>query len=197
MKSGSLRTAPGSTTPRELSLLERVAAGDAAAVPALLDAYGALVWSIARKQVAPDVAEDVVQETFVELWKSAARYDPERASEATFIATIARRRVIDQRRRIGRRPEVEEVEEQTPVSDLGLEGVELADEARLAAEAMAQLRPEQQRVLRLSIVEGLTHTQIAAATRMPLGTVKSHAKRGLERVRALLEERRGAGGSAP
>ena len=54
---------------------------------------------------------------------------------------------------------------------------------------LAQLKPEQQKVLKLAIVEGLTHAQIAEATLMPLGTVKSHARRGLERVRALLQER--------
>lgn len=172
---------------RELTLLERVARGDAAAVPLLLDEYGPLVWSIARKQVGPDAAEDVVQEVFVQLWKSAHRYDRERASEATYVTTIARRHAIDHRRRIGGRPEVAELEEETPAEDRALEGVELIDEARVAAEVLAQLRPEQQEVLRLAIVEGLTHAQIAEVTRLPLGTVKSHARRGLERVRSMLE----------
>lgn len=179
---------------REPTLLERVARGDRAAVPALLDRYGPLVWSIARRQVEASAAEDLVQEVFIQIWKSAERYDPERASEATFITTIARRRVIDHRRRVGRRPDVEEIQEDDAGTDDGaLEAVELADEARVAAEALEELRPEQRRVLRLAIVEGLTHTQIAEVTSMPLGTVKSHARRGLERVRALLEERRAGG----
>lgn len=178
-----------------LTLLERVAAGDQAAVPALLDTYGSLVWSIARKQVGVQAAEDVVQETFVQVWKNAERYDPEQASEATFIATIARRRAIDHQRRAGSRREVEETEEETPTNDKALAAVDLSDEARVAAEAIARLRPEQQQVLQLAIVQGLTHTQIAEATKMPLGTVKSHARRGLEKVRTLIEERRGARGA--
>lgn len=186
-------------TPRPTSatggstLLERVAAGDRSAVPALLDQYGPLVWSIARKQVGAAAAEDAVQEVFIEVWKHAGRFDPEVASEATYIATIARRRIIDQRRRIGRRPEVEEIEEQTPTTDDALEEVELVDEARVAQEALARLRPEQREVLKLAIFDGLTHTEIAAKTSLPLGTVKSHARRGLERVRTLLRERQGAG----
>jgi len=68
---------------------------------------------------------------------------------------------------------------------------------RVAAEALQELKPDQRRVLRLAIVDGLTHTQIAQVTKMPLGTVKSHARRGLERVRTLLRERRGTEGGTP
>jgi RNA polymerase sigma factor (sigma-70 family) len=180
---------------RELTLLERVGQGDRAAVSQLLDAYGPLVWSIARKQIGAEAAEDAVQEVFIEIWKHAKRYDSQLASEATYIATIARRRVIDHRRKLGRRPEVEEVPEETPDTDESLESLELMDEARIANEAIAQLRPEQRKVLKLAIVDGLTHTEIAESTKLPLGTVKSHARRGLERVRTLLQERRQAGGA--
>lgn len=179
---------------REPTLLERVSRGDKLAVSEVLETYGPLIWSIARKGLGPALAEDAVQEVFIEIWKHAKRYDPERASEAAYIATIARRRVIDHGRRVGRRPEVEEVPEETPDTDNSLELVELADEARIAKEALAELKPEQQRVLKLSIVEGLTHSEIATTTQLPLGTVKSHARRGLERVRTLLQERREASG---
>ena len=181
---------------RQPTLLERVAAGDGGAVPLLLDKFGPLVWSIVRKQVVPDSAEDVVQEVFIQLWKSAARYDPGRASEATFITTIARRRVVDHRRKIGRRPEVEELAEESPIADEELARVDAGDDVRIACEALAELKPDQRRVLQLAIVEGLTHTQIAEVTRLPLGTVKSHARRGLERVRTLLAERSAAGGES-
>ncbi len=173
---------------REETLLERVGRGDKSAVPLLLDKYGPLVWSIARRQVGAEAAEDVVQEVFIQIWKNADRYDPERASEATYITTIARRRLIDQRRKLGRQPSVEELQEDAGTSDDSLERVDLGDDARIAALAMAQLKPEQQKVLKLSIVDGLSHTQIAELTHLPLGTVKSHARRGLERVRALLHE---------
>ena len=170
----------------ELTLLQRTAGGDATAIPLVLDRYGALVWSIARQQIGPDAAEDVVQEIFIEVWKSAGRYSPERGSEATFITTIARRRLIDYRRKSGRRPEHEELVESVAEEAVEVDPVELADEAKVAVRALERLKPEQRRILKLALVDGLTHTQIAEATRLPLGTVKSHARRGLERVRSML-----------
>lgn len=177
----------------ELTLLERIAGGDSGAVQLLLDRYGPLVWSIARKQIGADAAEDVVQEIFIQIWKSAGRYDPAIASEATYITTIARRRLIDHRRRVGRQPAREDLVDEVAAEDRGLDAVDLDDEARIAAEAIANLKPDQQRVLRLAIVEGLTHSEIAEATKLPLGTVKSHARRGLERVRSMLETRHATG----
>lgn len=168
------------------SLLLRVASGEAAAVPLLLDRYGSLVWSIARKQARPDEAEDLVQEVFIQIWKQAERYDPDRGSEAAFITTIARRRLIDHRRKVGRRGEAAELPEELPQEDSGVDPLELSDEARVAQEALDQLRPEQREVLQMALVEGKTHTEIAEITQLPLGTVKSHARRGLERVRQLL-----------
>lgn len=176
--------------PETQSLLERVGRGDPAAVPLMLDRFGPLVWSIARRQVGVARAEDLVQEIFVQIWKNAGRYDPERASETTYITTIARRRAVDERRKIGRSPESVEIEVDLEEPSDPFAGVELADEARIAADALSQLKPEQQRVLRLTLVEGLTHAEVAAATELPLGTVKSHVRRGLEKVRGLLREDR-------
>lgn len=172
------------------TLLERVAQGEEEAVRLALDRFGPLVWSIVRRQVRPSAAEDLVQEIFVEIWRSAGRYDPERASEATFVTTIARRRLIDHRRRVGRRPELEALEPELAGEEPELEPVELADEARVAVEALGRLKPDQRRVLQLGLVEGLTHARIAEVTRLPLGTVKSHARRGLERLRGMLDAKR-------
>ncbi|MFT4542918.1 MAG: RNA polymerase sigma factor (sigma-70 family) [Planctomycetota bacterium] len=166
------------------SILVRVARGDADGVRACLDRYGALVWSVAKK-VGDDIAtiEDVVQEVFIDVWKSAGRFDPEKGSEATFIATIARRRVIDRRRRVGRAPMQELIDDSTTsVDDAGLTQVDLGDEARQAREALSELKPEQRRVILMSVVEGLTHPEIASATGIPLGTVKSHIRRGLDQA---------------
>lgn len=197
MTSESSTSTPTEPIEREPTLLERIGAGDKAAVPLLLDKYGPLVWSIARRQAGADAAEDLVQEIFIQVWSHAERYDPERASEATYITTIARRRVIDHSRKVGRRPSQEELVDELPTEVSAFEAVDLADEARVAAEALAELKPEQQEVLRLAIVEGLTHNEIAEITNLPLGTVKSHSRRGLERVRAILKERREAQGDSP
>ena len=82
------------------TILQRIAAGDAAAVDDCLRQYGGLVWSLARR-FSHDHAEseDAVQEVFLDVWKSAARFDEAMGSEATFITMIARRRLIDRRRK--------------------------------------------------------------------------------------------------
>ncbi|HEX4451749.1 MAG TPA: sigma-70 family RNA polymerase sigma factor [Kofleriaceae bacterium] len=166
------------------SLLGRVAAGDPAAVRACLAQYGNLVWSIARR-FEPSDAEDAVQEIFLDIWRSAGGYDPARGSEATFVATITRRRLIDRRRMRARRPSATE-----QVADLELEAPNVppdttADAAK-AADALGQLRPEQRRVLVLATAHGMSHGEIAAQTGMPLGTIKAHVRRGLISIRNAL-----------
>jgi RNA polymerase sigma-70 factor (ECF subfamily) len=182
---------------QEPTLLERVARGDAAAVTALVHEYTPLVWAIARRQLGAQCAEDVVQEVFLALWKNAARFDPGLSTEQAFVATVARRRVIDHRRRLGRSPSSELPEEPVAEPDPAFERLELDDEARVASSALAGLGPVQREVLRLALVDGLTHVEIATRTAMPLGTVKSHVRRGLERVRAALARRGTDGARAP
>lgn len=180
-------------SPKRDALLVRIARGDADAVSACLERYGAMVWSVVRKAWKDfSTIEDLVQEIFIDVWKSAGRFDPEKASEATFIATIARRRVIDRRRRMGRAPEHELIEQnEVGQEDAELSRVDLGDEAQLAREALADLKPDQRRVILMSVVDGLTHHEIATATGIPLGTVKSHIRRGLDQAAQKLRSARG------
>jgi RNA polymerase sigma-70 factor (ECF subfamily) len=177
--------ANGAVPSETRSLLERVAAGDPAAARACIERYAGLVWSLARRaSPRTDEAEDAVQEIFLDVWKSAARFDPGRGSEATFVAMIARRRLIDRRRR-GRSREHAPLAE-----DLVEEGafgrVEAAAEVAIAARSLSDLRPEPRRVLLLATCEGLSHAEIADALGMPLGTVKAHVRRGLLHVKRAL-----------
>lgn len=191
----TIRAAQMGSSP-EPTLLERVARGDAAAVQILVEQYTPTVWAIARRQLGSQCAEDVVQEVFLALWKNAARFDPALSSEAAFVATVARRRVIDQRRRVGRAPLEELPEDARAATDTELARLDLGDEARAAQSALEALPRKQRDVLRLAVVDGLTHVEIAARLALPLGTVKSHVRRGLERVRATLA-RRGDGKRTP
>lgn len=177
------------------SLLERVASGEPGAIETCLDSYGGLVWTLARRFCNTHAdAEDAVQEIFADLWTHAGRFNPAIAAEKTFIAMIARRRLIDRRRREGRAPRFSGLEsaELAPSEDTSTAPVDIRDEAARIRELMGQLRPEQQKALRLSICDGLTHQDVAEAMNLPLGTVKTHIRRGLIAVRELAA--RGPGG---
>jgi RNA polymerase sigma factor (sigma-70 family) len=170
------------------SLLQRVAAGDESAVEECFNEFGGIVWSLARRMVprGEDPA-DAVQEIFIELWRKADRYDPSIASEKTFVAMLTRRRLIDRIRKVGRTPRPAALDEAAHVpTETGRDPVEVSEEASRIRELMEQLSPEQQKVLQLSINEGWSHRQIADALDMPLGTVKTHVRRGLMRVREML-----------
>ena len=172
-------------------LLPRVAAGEAAAVRECIDRYGGLVWSLARRMLyASGEVDDAVQEVFVEIWRNAGKFRAEIASETAFVGMIARRRLIDRRRRLDRRQDKSTLPEQAeaPAGVVGERAI-VSEEARAAAGVFEQLAPEQQRCLRLAVYEGLSHEKIAAATGLPLGTVKTHVRRGLIRIREVLRER--------
>lgn len=170
------------------TVLNRIAQGDKAAVDECLKNYGGLVWSLARRMLNnKDEAEDAAQEIFIDIWKNAARFDETLSSETTFIAMIARRRLIDRIRKYKKRVNADSLEEVTvePQSSVHRD-IQLNVEAKQAAEAMTSLRPQERKILQLSIFQGLSHSEISSATGMPLGTVKTHARRGLSQVRKLL-----------
>jgi len=123
-----------------------------------------------------------VQQVFVTAWRQRYRYDPGRASLLSWLLGIARHKAIDRLRRLERERRVV-VEDRGRVVD---EAGRTADRL-LVAEALSWLRPEQQLVLELAFYDDLTHQQIADKLGMPLGTVKSHARRGLQRLRRFLD----------
>lgn len=177
-------------------LLHRVSSGNPEAINECIARFGGLVWSLARRSGLPDAElEDAVHEIFTELWQNGHKYDPTIASEAAFVAIIARRRLIDRRRRISRRPTFAEINENSGFAP-GTQSArpELIEEAAVASKALETLSVEQQRVLRLSVYEGLSHELISRATGLPLGTVKTHARRGLIRLREMLKDSPSSGG---
>ena len=152
----------------------------------VIDTYGGLIWSIARRFERQD-AEDAVQEIFLDLWKNAGRYDPKLASEPTFITMLARRRLVDRRRRRDRRLPSQDNDHLPIVADMA-PGPDVAAEAALAARAIDRLPTDQRLVVLLSVCHGLSHNELATQLTMPLGTVKTHLRRGLLAIRAALGE---------
>ncbi|MBA3438794.1 MAG: RNA polymerase sigma factor [Pyrinomonadaceae bacterium] len=172
------------------SILSRIATGDKAAVQECIEAYGKLVWALARR-LSPNRAdaEDAVQEIFIDLWRSAARFDEGRSSEVAFVTMIARRRLIDRLRGARRSIQIAQIEDGAEVGDESRRHdreFETCAEAAIAARALGELRPEQRKVLQLAIYQGLSHGEIARATGVPLGTVKTHVRRGLLQIRERL-----------
>jgi RNA polymerase sigma-70 factor (ECF subfamily) len=149
------------------------------------------VWALARRfRLVGADAEDAVQEIFVDLWRHAARFDAARASESTFVTMVARRRLIDRARRDARAPEEVEVSgEEVDPAPTASDRTEQADDVRAALSVIDTLAPDRKRVLLLSLWKGLTHQEIAHLTGLPLGTVKTHIRRGLKEVREHLRHR--------
>lgn len=175
-------------------ILPAIASGQPGSADALLDRYGALVWSLARRMTptAAD-AEDAVQDVMVELVRSAHRFDASIAGEATFIATIARRRLVDRARRRGRDKSEPASDHVAGVADTrdperASNTVVFGEDARRAFEAMAVLSEEQRRCISLWACHGLSHEKISRATGLPLGTIKAHIRRGLARLRRHLTD---------
>ena len=172
------------------SALQRVAAGDVGAVQQCIDRYGGVVWSLARRLCRTQAdAEDAVQDVFIALWESAAGFDPNRGAEITYVSTIARRKLIDRARK-----EVRDRDLLSRAASLSEPGVrqeqgelERADEVWRAVRALSQLTADEQRVVKLAVHYGLTHEAIARHTGLPLGTVKTRIRRGLLRVREMLD----------
>jgi RNA polymerase sigma-70 factor, ECF subfamily len=166
-------------------MLQRIASGDSAAVRECIDRYGALIWSIARRlSRSSSDAEDATQEIFLDIWRSASRFDASQGSDKVFIAMIARRRLIDRLRKSSAEPPMDPMEVlDTVASTDSSNSSEMSMEAEQATRALAELRPEQRQVLELGLLHGMSQSEIATRLQMPLGTVKSSMRRGLIKVR--------------
>ncbi|MGE5293032.1 MAG: RNA polymerase sigma factor [Micromonosporaceae bacterium] len=172
----------------EAELVAQVAAGDIGApVAELYRRYSDRLYRFGVQALGnPGLAEEMVQECFVRLWRTAGRFDAERGSVAAYLFVIARSVASDVRRRPSSRPLV-------PVEDIQLppqaDSVDRILETLIVREGLSTLSPAHQEVLRLVHEEGLTQSQIAKRLGLPLGTVKTRLFHGLRALRAALIER--------
>jgi RNA polymerase sigma-70 factor (ECF subfamily) len=172
-------------------LMQVVARGDARAFEVLYERHKTVAFSLAYRMCgARGVAEDVIQEAFLAIWRSGARYDRSRGSVRTWVLGIVHHRAIDALRRT-------DVHARRRASDDGLEetlaspertDVEVArrDEASAVRAVVAELPAEQQRVIQLAYFGGYTHSEIADMLDAPIGTVKGRMRLGLEKMRVRL-----------
>jgi RNA polymerase sigma-70 factor, ECF subfamily len=173
------------------SLLLRVAQSrDRSALAALFNHFGPRIKSMMLKLGAGEaLAEDLVQETFVSVWRKAALYSNQRGAASTWIFTIARNLRIDQLRRQSNKP-YEDLENLELASDAP-NGSVLAEQNQVidrVTAALTALPAEQQEVVRLSFIHDMPHAQIAETIGVPLGTVKSRLRLAYGRLRPMLED---------
>ena len=179
---------PPSSGSKPVPTLPRVAQGDRLAMSECINRHSPLVWSLARRFCDNTAdAEDLVQDVFIELWKNASRFNPALASETTFVAMITRRRLVDRGRKLRSRPMPEPLPESLAAAPASF-AIDDAEDVARAAEALGQLRDEQRQVLTLALRDGLTYEQISKNLGAPLGTVKTHARRGMIRLREILHQ---------
>jgi RNA polymerase sigma-70 factor (ECF subfamily) len=143
-------------------------------------------------------AEDVVQETFVELWRRREAYDERRASPAAWALVVARSRAIDRLRARSALMRAQEAQRQDPPPlPPAVEPVEEREERERVLRAIAELPPEQRQTVELAFYGGLSHTEIAARLDQPLGTVKTRVRLAMEKLQERLAPAAPATGSAP
>jgi RNA polymerase sigma-70 factor (ECF subfamily) len=178
---------------RDRELLARVARGDVTALRALYDQHASRAITIAFRILRNrEEAEDIVQETFLEVWRRSAQFDPGRGGAVAWVVTIARSRAIDRlrARTIAGRTIASASEDAdgllpTPAPSPAAETERRRDERRVAA-ALSALPPAQRRTIELAYFEGLSQSEIATKTASPLGTVKMRVKLAMSKLAELL-----------
>ena len=178
--------------PGDPALLARLGAGDAAALDAIYQRYGRPAYALARRICADDgLAEDVVQEVFLALWRDPDRFDPRRGTVASWLMTLVHHKAVDAVRREATRrrhhPTSSEPEEGVaapgPSAARQALGAVIGEQVRAA---LRRLPTEQRTALGLAYYGGYSQREVASLTGVPIGTVKSRMFAGVARLRVLL-----------
>ncbi|MGH2722297.1 MAG: sigma-70 family RNA polymerase sigma factor [Actinomycetota bacterium] len=175
----------------DAELFRRIAQGDRAAFERLYDRYAASAFGIARRVCGDaSLAEDVVQEAFLSIWRRPASYSPERGKVGSYLFGVVHNKAVDAIRReesLRRREQAYGgVEDEVGAADEVVEGAWLALRGRQVREAVTRLSKVQREAIELAYFEGLTCTQVAAKLGIPLGTAKTRLRDGMIRLRSVL-----------
>jgi len=173
----------------EAELAERFAAGDERVLRQMYDRWARVVYTLAARSLGDlSEAEDVTQRTFVSAWTSRASYRTDAGPLGPWLIAIARRRIADAHEARARMARIEEAMKSVAEEPVA-EAADVSD-AIFVADEIARLEPDARSVVTLAFYEDLTHAQISQRLDMPLGTVKSHLRRSLSRLRTRLEAAR-------
>jgi RNA polymerase sigma-70 factor, ECF subfamily len=184
------RTAPDAAQDRLAELLSRTALGDRRAFAELYEATRSKLFAVSLRIVRErPLAEEALQDGFVSIWRHAADYARGKSAPTTWMTAIVRNRSLDIVRRTREDPDIDD----SLAANLVDESAAPAREAEKAAEAhtlrdcLGELEAEQRQSIALAFYHGLSHSELAEHLRRPLGTVKTHIRRGLMRLRECLE----------
>ncbi len=177
------------------TLITRIAAGDRDAFSRFYDLLAPIAFGLIRRVLRdPEAAAEVLQEVFWQVWREAPQYDPQRGSPEAWLVMRAKTRAIDRLRSIRRRDRTFVAPVDESVARSSDESAEnpavVAEDRSLVQTALAQLPEPQRRVIELAFFDGLTQSEIATRLGEPLGTVKTRARLGLERLRSALRGER-------
>ncbi|MEU1811504.1 sigma-70 family RNA polymerase sigma factor [Micromonospora sp. WMMD1076] len=188
----------GPEPPGEDDLATRFRDGDEAALREAYDRYGRAVLHLATTTLVNRTdAEDVTQATFVAAWLGRETFDPAKGSLVGWLLGIGRRKVVDRIRAAARETRVVETVRQLPEPVSTGPDPDTVVDRLVVADELARLPDEQRRMLELAFYDDLTHQQIAAVTGVPLGTVKSHIRRGMQSLKRRWEVDGAAPGPRP
>lgn len=188
VSSGAPRPEAGASEGSDLAgLLKRSGRGDELAFASLYDAMAARVYGLAVRVVRdPAQAEEVTQESFLEIWRSAGRFDPARGSAVAWILTIVHRKAVDRVRsaEASSRRDTTYHQQDNPVAhDATAEAAQASLEAHRVRNALAALTAVQRQAIELAYFGGYTHTEVASMLELPVGTAKTRIRDGLIRLR--------------
>ncbi|MEP3224648.1 MAG: sigma-70 family RNA polymerase sigma factor [Parasphingorhabdus sp.] len=172
-------------------LLEKVADADRQALEDIYNLTAAKLFGVCLRILSDrQASEDALQDAFVKIWRNAGRYDAQRASPITWLATIARNTAIDRKRSIGSRVMVSDDAIQDMASDerSALEKLEAEEGTEILNKCLETLEAKQRDVIRTAFFEGQSYSELALALNRPLGTVKSWVRRGLKRLKDCMDD---------
>ena len=181
-----------SKVPPDAALPQRIVQKDVRAFERLYDLHSHTVYALVFRIVQQSsIAEEIVQDVFLQLWRNAGQYDSAKGAFVPWLLTLARNRALDHLRlKSERQRRREELPETLPQIALTPGYEEALDEKRRAErvrELIGSLYPQQKRAIEMAYFEGLSHSEIATALKEPLGTVKSWIRNGLQRLKEGLQ----------
>jgi RNA polymerase sigma-70 factor (ECF subfamily) len=189
--SRSSPTGSSVTSLDDKELVRAIVDRDADAVAELFDRYSGMLGALSRRILSdPADVEEILQETFLQVWNQAGRYDAKRSSVSTWLVLIARSRSIDRLRsrqvKLRTATAARQENPDTHTSPKGVGNVLMQERRRRLQEEMAKLPAEQRQVLELAFYGGMTQSEIAEQTRIPLGTVKTRTLLAMKKLRQAL-----------